>query len=40
MDEHIASAFEIASYLRKNVVQGIEQEDGRYGALIMPRRSC
>lgn len=31
-DEHIQSAFEIASYLRKNVVQGIKNEEGAYGA--------
>ena len=32
VDVHITSAFEIASYLRKNVVQGIEKEDGKYSA--------
>lgn len=31
-DDHIRSAFEIASYLRKNVVQGIKtEEEGVYG---------
>ncbi|KDE06970.1 hypothetical protein MVLG_02708 [Microbotryum lychnidis-dioicae p1A1 Lamole] len=30
IDEHIQSAHEIAAYLRKNVVQGIRNEDGNY----------
>ncbi|SCV68981.1 BQ2448_2001 [Microbotryum intermedium] len=30
IDEHIQSAHEIAAYLRKNVVQGIRNEEGNY----------
>lgn len=30
MDEHINSAFEIAQYLRRNVVQGVRNEEGNY----------
>lgn len=35
-DEHITSAFEIATYLRKNVVQGIKNEQGAYSGLQFP----
>ncbi|KAM0755892.1 hypothetical protein T439DRAFT_376175 [Meredithblackwellia eburnea MCA 4105] len=30
VEEHIQAAFEIATYLRRNVVQGIEKEDGAF----------
>jgi hypothetical protein len=30
VDEHINSAFEIATYLRKNVVQGVRNDEGNY----------
>ncbi|KAK4053070.1 hypothetical protein OIV83_001805 [Microbotryomycetes sp. JL201] len=34
VDEHIATAFEIAQYLRKNVVQGVRNETGNYSLRI------
>ncbi len=40
VEEHIQSAFEIASYLRKNVVQGIQKEDGRFGESLLPPCKC
>lgn len=30
VDDHINSAFEIATYLRKNVVQGVRNEEGNF----------
>lgn len=37
IDENIQSAFEIATYLRRNVVQGIKTEEGKYGTSSPPR---
>ncbi|KAM0792462.1 hypothetical protein ACM66B_005137 [Microbotryomycetes sp. NB124-2] len=34
VDEHITTAFEIAQYLRKNVVQGVRNETGNYSLRI------
>ncbi|GAA5862235.1 hypothetical protein JCM3774_004833 [Rhodotorula dairenensis] len=34
VDEHIAGAFEIAAFLRKNVVQGIRTDEGNYSLRI------
>lgn len=34
IDGNINSAFEIATYLRRNVVQGLRNEDGNYGTYI------
>jgi len=31
VDEHIEAALEIATYLRRNVVQGRRTEEGNYG---------
>lgn len=32
VDEHIDGAFEIAKFLRTNVVQGVRTDEGNYGA--------
>ncbi|GAA5859266.1 hypothetical protein JCM5296_005314 [Sporobolomyces johnsonii] len=34
VDEHIEAAFEIATYLRRNVVQGVRTEEGNYALRI------
>ncbi|GAA6062040.1 hypothetical protein JCM10212_005025 [Sporobolomyces blumeae] len=34
VDEHIDAAFEIATYLRRNVVQGVRTEEGNYALRI------
>ncbi|GAA6056425.1 hypothetical protein JCM3770_000696 [Rhodotorula araucariae] len=34
VDEHIAGAFEIAAFLRKNVVQGIRNDEGNFALRI------
>ncbi|GAA5978557.1 hypothetical protein JCM10908_004403 [Rhodotorula pacifica] len=34
VDEHIAGAFEIAEFLKKNVVQGIRTDEGNYSLRI------
>ncbi|KAK4058648.1 hypothetical protein OIO90_000092 [Microbotryomycetes sp. JL221] len=34
IDEHIQTAFEIAQYLRKNVVQGVRNDEGNYALRI------
>ncbi|KAL8284196.1 hypothetical protein RQP46_004945 [Phenoliferia psychrophenolica] len=36
VDEHIQSAFEIAAYLRKNVVQAVQKDDGVFALRFTP----
>lgn len=36
VDEHIQGAFEIAAFLRKNVVQGVRTDEGNFGASDSP----